>query len=303
MRSMLHVLCFQTALAAPALSADIKSLKLSEGRALITVSGDIAYGDDLKFVDSALGVKEGIIAFNSSGGNLNAALEIGKAIRLKGFVTYVPPGSTCASACALAWLGGGSKLASGRSRIGFHAAYTEQNGEKTPTGIGNALVGAYLSQLGYSQSTIVFVTAASPDSIEWLGFDAAQKVGIEVKKWEIDDNATKPQVMGSPSPPASPAPQASAPRTWTSYGEWIQIYSRPTLSEALVLAQAYEPTFKNTVVFQYTNGWYAVLIGPYPVGIGSQQRDYLKATGKVPGDSFITRGERFGQLSYGRITR
>lgn len=48
---------------------------------LITVSGDLAFGDDKKFVDVALGTANAIVVFQSRGGNLIAGIEIGKAIR------------------------------------------------------------------------------------------------------------------------------------------------------------------------------------------------------------------------------
>lgn len=61
--------------------------------------------------------------FNSEGGNLMAGLEIGRAIRLKGFDTLVPDKMYCASACALAWLGGKTRWAGPGDHSTFHAAW------------------------------------------------------------------------------------------------------------------------------------------------------------------------------------
>lgn len=47
------------------------------------------------------------------------------------------------------------------------------------------------------------------------------------------------------------------------YGDWLQIFSRPTLGEAVEIAREYEKRFTNVVVFRYANSWYAVLIGPF----------------------------------------
>lgn len=47
-----------------------------------------------------------IVALDSSGGDVEAAIENGKAIRKHGASTVVPPGASCASACVYAFIGG-----------------------------------------------------------------------------------------------------------------------------------------------------------------------------------------------------
>ena len=44
----------------------------------------------------------------------------------------------------------------------------------------NAVVGAYLSQLGFSQSAVIYVTSAPPEGIQWLSELDAKKNGVEV---------------------------------------------------------------------------------------------------------------------------
>lgn len=294
---------------APAVAADIQMERLngSPEKTLITIRGDIVSGDDRRFIDLALGARGGMVVFTSEGGNLVAALEIGKAIRLKNLITYVSDNRVCASACALAWLGGRTRLASSTARIGFHAAYTEANGAKVPTGIGNALIGAYLSQLGFSQDAIIFVTSASPDAITWLKSDKARQIGIDVGEFDLDsgsakgsNDAAQPRAQ-SPTPMTSDAPILS-PGAFVGHGDWLQIFSRPNLAEAVEIAREYEKRFTNVVVFRYANGWHAVLIGPFTAGTGAALRDSLKTTGAIPMDSLVTRGERFVQLAYGRMT-
>src|SRR5262249_54038767 len=152
---------------------------------LLHVIGDLAIGDEKKFIQLALGTDAAIVVFHSPGGNLFAGIEIGKAIHLKGFSTYVPDGLLCASACSLAWLGGRSRLMSDTAKIGFHAAYTEQRGQNNVSAPGNALVGAYLTRLGLPDSAIVYITRSAPDGMQWLNFSDAQRFGIEVKQFNI----------------------------------------------------------------------------------------------------------------------
>ena len=72
---------------------------------IIFVIGDLTLGDDKQFANYALNSENAIVVFQSPGGNLLAGIEIGTAIHLKGFATFVPDSVQCASACALAWLG------------------------------------------------------------------------------------------------------------------------------------------------------------------------------------------------------
>jgi hypothetical protein len=166
----------------PAESAEFKKTPTkASGPDLIQVVGDLASGDDKKFVDVALSSAEAVVVFHSPGGNLFAGMEIGRAIRLKGFSTLVPDNMLCASACALAWLGGRVRLMSDTGRVGFHAAYTDDNGQANVSSAGNAIVGAYLNQLGLPTSAILYITDSPPNGIQWLSFADAQRFGIDVR--------------------------------------------------------------------------------------------------------------------------
>ena len=80
-------------------SADFSKSPVPNSNAdLIAISGDLAYGDEKKFIDLALSSQKALVVFQSPGGNVFAAIEIGKAIHRKGFTTLVPDGLQCASA-------------------------------------------------------------------------------------------------------------------------------------------------------------------------------------------------------------
>jgi hypothetical protein len=129
--------------------------------ALITVEGELAPGDERKFIDVALPNSEAIVVFRSDGGDLVAGIEIGKAIRMKGYATLVPDEARCASACALAWLGGRVRFMSESALVGFHAAFLKS--DRKVTSAGNALIGAYLDQLGLPASAVIYITALVTD--------------------------------------------------------------------------------------------------------------------------------------------
>jgi hypothetical protein len=101
-------------------------------------------------------------------------------IRVKEFDTVVPDGGLCASACAIAWLGGAQRFIGAGSKVGFHAAYVLKAGVTAESGPGNAVLGSYLYQLGLSEEAIVYLTQAGPTSMKWLSPDEAGQHGIDV---------------------------------------------------------------------------------------------------------------------------
>jgi hypothetical protein len=166
----------------PSMSAEITLLPGDpQDLPVIVVSGELLNGDDKKFAKLALEHDRALVAFDSPGGDLLAGIGIGKAIRLKEFVTGVGDGDACASACGLAWLGGIKRLAHANARIGFHAAYVEKDGQASESGSGNALVGAYLNQLGLPQSAILYLTSAPPGGMQWLPLRQAGSHGIDLQ--------------------------------------------------------------------------------------------------------------------------
>lgn len=159
------------------------SISISNSPALTVISlkGEIAQGDDIRFIDAALKATGStvVVEMNSPGGNLVAGIRIGDAIRLKGFRTYVRTGSVCASACAAAWLAGSPRILADGAAVGFHAAFNDDS-SKTVTAEGNALFGAYLNRLSISESAILYMTHAPPSGMQWLTPDDADQIGLAV---------------------------------------------------------------------------------------------------------------------------
>ncbi len=159
----------------------IISPETSDHAAIVLVEGDFVLGDDKYFTKIALQLDHAIIVFSSDGGNLSAGLGIGKAIRLRQYDSFVMKNSTCASACAIAWLGGIHRYMQDNARIGFHAAYSDNNGELQESGIANALIGSYLNQLGLPENAIGYITHAAPQSMQRLDVSEARANGIDVQ--------------------------------------------------------------------------------------------------------------------------
>ena len=175
-----------------------------DGGKIIVISGSINFGDDRRFANIAAQARNGIVFFNSPGGSLDAAIRIGKVIRVMGLVTNVADSDICVSACALAWLGGSARFMSPSAKVGFHAAYVDNLGEKEVSSVGNAIVGGYLNGFGFSENAIAYVTSPPPEKVRWLTFDDAAKVGIEVKR----GLEPRPSAAGNSGAPSSGALRA-----------------------------------------------------------------------------------------------
>lgn len=198
--------------------------------AMITLSGEIESSDTEQFRAAVAPYPKAIVAFQSPGGNLVAGIEIGTQIRLRNYMTLVPTGVQCASACALAWLGGTKRLMGTGALIGFHAASVHENGQAVETGVGNALLGAYLDRLGLPDRAVVFVTQAHPDEITWLTIADAEREGIDVSLFTVPGEGPNgaPDSVANPAPsPPQPSIPSSAPLPSTTPVRWYQGMDAP----------------------------------------------------------------------------
>jgi hypothetical protein len=194
------------------------------GAAKVVVQGDLIGIDVTEFKSKTGALSNAVVWLQSDGGSVVAGIEIGEVIRLKGFATFVPDRARCASACALAWLGGSPRYMAARARIGFHAAYNATSGQET--GVGNALVGAYLTRIGLPYSAVIYITQASPRSMTWLSLADAKRQGIEVslKSGEL----------------TSPIPQ-KLPAEFSGYS--VQVSSQRSEAVALAAYQSLQDKF------------------------------------------------------------
>jgi hypothetical protein len=97
-------------------------------KATVSIEGLLAYDDADQFQEKTSALSRANVTLRSDGGNVVAGITIGEAIRLKGFSSVVD--GRCASACALAWLGGTPRYMADGAQIGFHAAFDPDLGTK-----------------------------------------------------------------------------------------------------------------------------------------------------------------------------
>ena len=144
---------------------------------VVVVEGSLAAFDEDQFAAKTAPLSSAFVAFSSDGGSLVAGLRIGEAIRRKRFSTIVPDGRRCASACALAWLGGVERFIGISGKISFHAAYDAASDE---SGVGTAVVDAYLSKIGLPYEAVIYITQTASNEMTWLNTSDAAQRGIRV---------------------------------------------------------------------------------------------------------------------------
>jgi len=191
-------------------AADIVVKPLEGGATLIAIDGELELSDIESFRAKAepLAVGRTTVEFRSKGGRLLAGIRIGARIRAKRFNTVVPDGAQCASACALAWLGGVRRFVGDYSSVGFHTAYILKTAGPTESGPGNAILGAYLNQLGLSEEAILYITHAAPTSVQWMSLEEAAEYGIVVAKLPSGTSHEARDALAPEHPQGSPEQRA-----------------------------------------------------------------------------------------------
>jgi hypothetical protein len=157
------------------LTTPTHAAEFSKNFGYLTITGEIVEGDFNRFKQVApRGPADWIqIKLDSPGGRTNEGVAIGRYIFEHRLDTTVF--RYCASACALIWLAGNPRHVTAGARIGFHAAGDSSGA----SGWGNAMIGAYLRDIGMSLGVIHYATSAPPSSIDWLTPAKASELGIE----------------------------------------------------------------------------------------------------------------------------
>lgn len=179
-------LAFLTAMVTFAHAAEIRvdqSAADAKGeRPRVFVTGEIELGDAARFRSATYGLPPAIVYLDGPGGKLIDALTIGDRLRERGDFTAVASNAHCTSACALIWVAGVERSWQDGGAIGFHAAAARQGDEVRMTASGNAIVGAYLTRLGYPLSVVVMATEADHTSMSYLTADLAARSGLGYRR-------------------------------------------------------------------------------------------------------------------------
>ena len=148
--------------------------RLSSGTHYVLVAGDFDYTQDLS--DFTLLVNEHnpiFVSFDSPGGNIPKAMELGRLIRMLGLATFQPREVECASACALAFLGGTWRFAS-PGAIGVHkSSFSDSRGMDINSAVSyvqqiTAEIISYMTEMGVDPSLLQLSLQYDSDDIRYL---------------------------------------------------------------------------------------------------------------------------------------
>ncbi|KSV91956.1 hypothetical protein N181_30510 [Sinorhizobium fredii USDA 205] len=177
------------------------------------VTGDFAYEDDLSaFVAVVRAHRAVAVAFNSPGGNVSKAMELGRLIRSEGFVTIQSRGSECASACALAFLGGLQRFAQPGS-IGVHrSSFSDTRSMSVDDAVSHiqrltADIMAYISEMGADPALLQLALQYASGDMRYLSLSEMAQFRVTTDSSSSADLAERPAVaeqLPATPPLASP---------------------------------------------------------------------------------------------------
>jgi hypothetical protein len=180
---VMAVACYAITIAtcslSPARAADISS-GMGLGPAIHTgwihLAGEIKYDDRKRFQQVAQTFESPrvVVFLEGPGGDLIAGLSIGDEIHSRGWRTVAL--DRCESACAYIWVAGAERIVGEGAIIGFHAAVDMVT--KQETGMGNALLGSYLTNMGFDYNAIAGMTQTGPSGMRYLTVEAAKAWGL-----------------------------------------------------------------------------------------------------------------------------
>ncbi|WP_027161198.1 hypothetical protein [Mesorhizobium sp. WSM1293] len=217
--------CLLTALVGtPAAYAGLKfqAGQTDAGIHYIFVSGDFANQDDLSAFEALARSNSAIaVTFQSPGGNIQKAMDLGRLIRRLGLSTAQFRAVECASACSLAFLGGTVRYAEPGS-IGVHKSSfsgdVSVNTEDAVSGIQQvtADIITYMIEMGVDPALLQLSLQYDSDDIRYLSRSEMAKYRVTT----LDNDAGQPSIANqaptSPPPfsqPPSQPPVASLPTT------------------------------------------------------------------------------------------
>lgn len=74
---------------------------------------------------------------------------------------------------------------------------------------------------------------------------------------------------------------------------WVQIEARPNAASAQERAEFYAGNLPDVQGYRLSSGWYAIALGPYSEAEAINVLSQLRASGRIPRDSFLANGANF----------
>jgi len=261
-------------LSSPALAElEFVSGSLDNELKYVIVSGKFEHSDDLSpFMELAVSTKATAVAFDSPGGSVYKAIELGHLIRLLNLSTFQPRELNCASACALAFIGGVTRIAE-PGAIGVHQSSFSQDLQGTKadaveiTQRVTADILSYFDEMGVDPKLLTISLQTGPDDMRYLsGREMAEfrvTTPSEPETTAPTYRSTPPKTARVPAPKVVPQDQnrsreraAIAHRVPAALNGWVR---HPKGKIDLKL----RPAKKSPAVMKLRNGMPVRILGSY----------------------------------------
>jgi hypothetical protein len=166
----------------PTGSATLTSYVSKEGKVVVILNGEITMGDTAQFqqlikTPNDSGKIVSGIRLNSPGGNLLEGAKLADAICFAKMASVVPNGSTCASACFVAFAAGADKFASYSASIGVHGASDANGQESVGSNAATVAMAKIVKELGVPADIIGRMVVTPADQIVWLSPNDLRAMG------------------------------------------------------------------------------------------------------------------------------
>ena len=163
-------------------AATLKPSIAQDGRAAISIAGEITPGDSDAFKAAVKAANDAgklvaSIELNSPGGNLLEGARLAEAVRLAKMATNVGERATCASACFLIFAAGETRFANYTAQIGVHVASDRSGAETAQSGAATVSMARIARELGVPAAIIGRMVVARPNEMVWLSPADLQSMG------------------------------------------------------------------------------------------------------------------------------
>ena len=200
-------------------SAELRfDLKQADGGPFVLVSGDFAYSDSLEEFSRLVRENHPLfVTFDSPGGNVVKAIELGRLIRQSGLSTVEVKQLECASACAFAFFGGVERIAQ-PGAIGVHKASLAEPNAPTVEGAVSSIQEltanemAYMGEMGVDPTLLQLALAYESDDIRYLSGSEMERYKVTTKQAQGQQASSEPL----PTPPPSADRLARSPSADTN---------------------------------------------------------------------------------------
>jgi hypothetical protein len=170
-------------IAFPSSSAPAANITVSPDNVMVIVDDEPTLEDIPTFEALTRGRQGQGVMLKSPGRVAIVGIRLGEIIRSRKMLSYVMRDTFCASACAIAWLGGVWRgISVDHAGVGFHGVYNSDTLQ--PSSAGNAVVGAFLGKIGLSDPAITYIMNPGANETQWLSAADARTLGIDANAIE-----------------------------------------------------------------------------------------------------------------------